>query len=376
MTDPAHKRANAPHRLGITMVPITVFAAGSSMLPIGAAEHTVAPGEALSIIAAEHAVSVETLVELNDLDNPDLIYVGQVIDLPNAAPEEPTQEQAGGSHTVSAGDSLWAIASRYGMALETLASLNGVENPSLIFPGQVLALSVPSSSTPESSESADDEPADGDAGLDDGGDTDVSDGAVMVHEVVAGDTLSAIASRYSLSLDVLLSTNDLDLASVIVPGQRIVIATSVADIDPAVLANLPEDLVGDPDRLALLPVFDRWADHYGVPADLTKSLAWFESGWNHEVVSSAGALGIGQVLPITADFVSDVLIGETLDPLVPEENIRLSIRYLRYLLDETDDVRLAIASYYQGLTATRRHGIYTSSQFYVDGIIALRDRFA
>ena len=82
------------------------------------------------------------------------------------------------------------------------------------------------------------------------------------------------------------------------------------------------------------------------------------------------------MLPITADFVSDVLIGETLDPLVPEENIRLSIRYLRYLLDETDDVRLAIASYYQGLTATRRHGIYTSSEFYVDGIIALRDRFS
>ena len=82
------------------------------------------------------------------------------------------------------------------------------------------------------------------------------------------------------------------------------------------------------------------------------------------------------MLPITADFVSDVLIGETLDPFVPEENIRLSIRYLRYLLDETDDVRLAIASYYQGLTATRRHGIYNSSQFYVDGIIALRSRFA
>ena len=46
-----------------------------------------------------------------------------------------------------------------------------------------------------------------------------------------------------------------------------------------------------------------------------------------------------------------------------------------YLLDETDDLRLAIASYYQGLTATRRHGIYESSEFYVEGIIALRTRF-
>jgi hypothetical protein len=48
---------------------------------------------------------------------------------------------------------------------------------------------------------------------------------------------------------------------------------------------------------------------------------------------------------------------------------------MRYLLDEAGDVRLAVASYYQGLRATREHGIYSSSQFYVDGILALRDRF-
>ena len=59
MTDPAHMRANAPHRLGISLLAITLFAAGSSILPIGAAEHTVAPGEALSIIADEHAVSID-----------------------------------------------------------------------------------------------------------------------------------------------------------------------------------------------------------------------------------------------------------------------------------------------------------------------------
>ena len=59
---------------------------------------------------------------------------------------------------------------------------------------------------------------------------------------------------------------------------------------------------------------------------------------------------------------------------VPGMGTSLTV-YAMSLLDETDDVRLAIASYYQGLTATRRHGIYSSSEFYVDGIIALRDRF-
>lgn len=367
MTDPAPTRANAPRHLGLSLVAITLFAAGSTILPIGAAEHTVTPGEALSIIAADYAVPVETLIELNDLADPDLIYAGQVLALPTAAGAEPAPAGVT-THTVATGDSLWSIASRYGLALDALAALNAVQNPALIFPGQVLDLSAAGDATP--TPAADDQAT----GLSDAAEQ--SSGAATVHDVVAGDTLSGIAVRYGVTLDALVAANDLDRTSVIVPGQRLVVEMSVSDIDPAVLANLPAELVASTDRLALLPVFDRWAAHYGVPADLAKSLAWFESGWNNEVVSSAGALGIGQVLPITADFVSDVLIGETLDPHVPEENIRLSIRYLRYLLDETGDTRLAIASYYQGLTATRRHGIYNSSQFYVDGIVALRDRFA
>ena len=48
---------------------------------------------------------------------------------------------------------------------------------------------------------------------------------------------------------------------------------------------------------------------------------------------------------------------------------------MRYLLDNAGSVELAVASYYQGLTATRQHGIYASSEFYVDGILALRERF-
>jgi soluble lytic murein transglycosylase-like protein len=124
-----------------------------------------------------------------------------------------------------------------------------------------------------------------------------------------------------------------------------------------------------------MAVFDRWAGEYNVPADLVKALTWFESGWNNDLTSSAGAIGIGQVLPITASFISETLVHAELDLNDPDDNIQLSTRYLRYLLDNNDDVRFAVASYYQGLTATRQHGIYSGSEFYVDGVIALRARF-
>ena len=368
MTDPVPTRVTLRRRLSVGVLTMTIAAAGATVLPGGAAEHTVAPGDVLSTIAADHAVSVDTLIELNDLTDPDLIYVGQVIDLPGT---EGADAAAAATHTVEAGDSLWAIAHLHQLTVDVLATLNAIENPALIRIGQIIDL-------PGHTATADDAPSsDTDEASDNGADTGQAgdDDMVTVHEVVPGDTLSAIAEAHGVDLDIVLSGNGLDRDSVIVPGQQIVIAVALAELDPDDLADLPQDLLSDPERLALLPVFDRWADHYGVPAELAKALAWFESGWNNEVVSSANAIGIGQVLPITADFVSEVLLGERLDPTIPEHNIRLSIRYLRYLLDETDDIRLAIASYYQGLTATRRHGIYSSSEFYVDGILALRSRF-
>ena len=121
---------------------------------------------------------------------------------------------------------------------------------------------------------------------------------------------------------------------------------------------------------------DYWASRYNVPPEMLKALTWWESGWNNNAISSAGAIGIGQLLPSTAEFVADVLIGEELNPHVVDDNIRMTARFVRYLLDETgNDRRLTLASYYQGLFAVRRYGIYNISKPYVNGILALQDRF-
>lgn len=122
-------------------------------------------------------------------------------------------------------------------------------------------------------------------------------------------------------------------------------------------------------------MIDHWAAHYGVPADLMKALTWFESGWNNSLVSSTGAIGIGQLMPDTVRFVSDILIGIPLDPNSPNDNVRMSARFLAYLLNATGEPRLALGAYYQGLASLRRNGIFKSSVFYVEGILALRSRF-
>lgn len=135
--------------------------------------------------------------------------------------------------------------------------------------------------------------------------------------------------------------------------------------------------VADPERRALAPTFERWADAYGVSPALVEALAWRESQWDNSLRSPAGAMGIGQLLPETTAFVADELIGAPLDPTKPRDNIRLTTRYLRSLLDRYDGhVRTALAAYLQGATSVSSEGVTPQTAAYVREVLALRDQFA
>ena len=293
---------------------------------------------------------MDALVAANEITDPNLIVAGLTLTIPDAA--SPERSTSATTYQVTLGDSVWAIAASHGVSTDALVAVNELRPDALIFPGEILAIPNGTEVTEVTARPV------------------AAPAPSSTHTVEAGDTLSEIADRWGVSIGELADANNIGSISLIQIGQVLDIPGSGSSLE-----GLPADLRGDPARLALAPTFDRWAGEYDVPADLVKALAWFESGWNNEKLSSANAIGIGQILPITADFVSDVLVGETLDPYVEEDNIRLSVRYMRYLLDNAGSVELAVASYYQGLTATREHGIYDSSQFYVDGIIALRERF-
>ncbi len=93
--------------------------------------YTVRRGDTLWALSRRYHTTVSELVRLNNIPNPDLIYVGQTLRLPD---EDQPQGQL---YTVRPGDTLWAIAMRYDTTVARLARLNNIPNPDLIFPGQV-----------------------------------------------------------------------------------------------------------------------------------------------------------------------------------------------------------------------------------------------
>jgi soluble lytic murein transglycosylase-like protein len=130
------------------------------------------------------------------------------------------------------------------------------------------------------------------------------------------------------------------------------------------------------DRVGLRPAFLQFSRLAGVPSDLAMALAWQESGWQRNKVSSTRAVGVMQLMPDTVNFVSTSLLGTApLDPRDPVANIRMGTRFLRYLLDSHGgSVDRALASYYQGLRSVRERGLLDETERFVANVVALRGR--
>ena len=88
-------------------------------------------GDTLSGIAARFGTTVAELVSLNNISDPNLIYVGQVLKIPSSGNSSRT-------YTVQAGDTLSYIAAKFGTTVANLVTLNNISDPNLIYVGQVL----------------------------------------------------------------------------------------------------------------------------------------------------------------------------------------------------------------------------------------------
>jgi LysM repeat protein len=105
--------------------------------------HVVKPGQNLTQIAGSYGVTVQAIVQANNLWNPNVIYVGQVLLIPVPCAPSPPASGCIGIHVVKAGEYLKIIAARYKTTVTALVRLNNIANPNLIYPGQRLRVPIP-----------------------------------------------------------------------------------------------------------------------------------------------------------------------------------------------------------------------------------------
>jgi len=125
-------------------------------------------------------------------------------------------EAAPPSHVVQPGDTVAAIADRFGLRTVDVLTWNGLSWRSVIYPGQTLTLHA-TAPAPAAAPAPVVAPA---------------AATTATHEVVAGDTVFAIARKYATTVDAVLAANGLTRASVIFPGQRLNIS-GAAPVQPA-----------------------------------------------------------------------------------------------------------------------------------------------
>lgn len=114
---------------------------GSETRGTGSITYTVQRGNTLSQIANAYGVTVSHIVELNNIQNPNLIYPGEKLRITESTNTTLNPVIQNNYYTVQRGDTLSGIARRYGVTVQYLVNLNGITNPNLIYPGQLIKVS-------------------------------------------------------------------------------------------------------------------------------------------------------------------------------------------------------------------------------------------
>ncbi|MCH8345676.1 MAG: LysM peptidoglycan-binding domain-containing protein [Chloroflexi bacterium] len=248
-------------------------------------------------------------------------------------------------YNVVEGDTLSEIAERLGVTVEELAETNGIVDPDLILSGEVLL--VPGGVGGQAAIARQ------------GGQT--SGGVTYI--VQLDDTVSDIAERFGVLAIAIVMANGLTDPHFILEGQALTI--------PVVQSPLVRPV--SPRIEALL---DEFAAVEGLDPGLVKAVAYIESGWQPDAVSSIGATGVMQIVPSTGYWLETEVFGYDLDiETSAYDNIKAGARYLRVLLDLTGDMDQAVAAYYQGYSALSLGVIYEDTIQYVATVNATKEQF-
>ena len=102
---------------------------------------TVRKGDTLSQIATRYKISYKYLAKINDIKNPNVIYVGERLKIPTFDNNE-IHDTSHRLYIVRRGNTLSQIAKEYGVSIKNITELNNIKNSNLIYIGEILRIPI------------------------------------------------------------------------------------------------------------------------------------------------------------------------------------------------------------------------------------------
>jgi LysM repeat protein len=156
--------------------------------------YTVQAGDTLYALAFRFGTTADEIAALNGISVEALLFVGQVLQIPSGAAAPPNV------HIVQAGENLYRIALKYGTTWQELAELNNITDPTTLYVGQRLVLPAGASGQPTP-----------------------TPGGGKTYVVKPGDTLYGLARTYGVTVQALADANGLTINSLLYVGQQLTI---------------------------------------------------------------------------------------------------------------------------------------------------------
>ena len=343
---------------------VAILLALLTAAPAQAGRYVVRWGDTLTWIAQDHHIGLKRLAHMNHRKPFAVLVAGTVLRVPGPSV---SAGPAKAGYTVQWGDTLTGIAARYHVGLGRLARANGLRVRGILISGTTLRIPGHGSARSHVRRPARhrhhhhhhrahaSRPTAG-------------SGWRGRYRVQSGDTLTALGDRFGVVIRKLARANGLHVRGLLITGTRLRVPLHRGH---AAAAPSTTPL---PAPWSVGWSIDHWSAHYGVDPHLVRAIAWQESGFDPSAVSVAGAWGVMQIMPSTWSFVEDGVIGAPVAH-TPDGGVRVGVAFLRHLLvGFGGNVRLSVAAYYQGETATRMFGVLPISKPYVANVLALRTR--
>ncbi|HJG22209.1 LysM peptidoglycan-binding domain-containing protein [Enterococcus durans] len=206
-------------------------------------KYTVKSGDSVWKIANDHGISMNQLIEWNNIKN-NFVYPGQQLIVSNGGSSSSTTTNTGNAssssnnagstaasgtkYTVKSGDSVWSVSNKYGISMNQLIQWNNIKN-NFIYPGQQLIVKGGSAatSTNTSSTTAATTPSTPNTS----NTTSTASTGDTIYTVKAGESVWGVANKHNITMDQLIQWNNIK-NNFIYPGQQVIVKKGTTQSAP------------------------------------------------------------------------------------------------------------------------------------------------